>query len=213
MKRLLNRKGFTMVELIVVVGMIAIMLGILIPILSTADARENEAKEYARSFYSNVQELMIDEKLAKTTEGTPLEGQYLLVCAHVTKNDTAYEDIEIYMSYASAPTGFSTLTELSGTTNADPYEDFGEFVTSLRRMLLGNDRDGYFYAVVDKKYRVVSAYFTYAGTDSETVDIAFGLVNDEEFTDDCRVGSNNLLTGAYPDSLCVKGSKMFQLPA
>ena len=70
-KRLIKKQGFTLVEMIVVVAIIGILLGIVIPMFNTNDAIIRAAKEKARAFYSNVQELMVDEKLA----GTELPGK------------------------------------------------------------------------------------------------------------------------------------------
>ena len=226
MKRLLKRNGFTTVELIVVVAVMAVLLVVVIPLLSSGNARETEAKEYARSFYSNVQELMVDEKLAKTA--FPAGANYLLVCAEVEEQDVDFDDITIYMSHAASSTSFGTLTKLVDTSpNVDAdgdgvddkfeltgttYDGFGEFVTSLRKMLLTNDKYGCFFAVVDNKYRVVSAYFAFTGNDSDTADTIFGKVKGGTFTADARLGSDNILVGSWPEELCEKGKTMFQMP-
>ena len=226
MKRLLKRNGFTTVELIVVVAVIAILLAAVIPLLSSGNARETEAKEYARSFYSNVQELMVDEKVAKTA--FPAGSNYILVCAEVEEQDVNFEDISIYMAHAASPTSFGTLTklvdtspdvdadgdgvddkfELTGTT----YDGLGEFVSSLRKMLLTNDRYGCFFAVVDNKYRVVSAYFVFTGNEDDTADDIFTKVNGGTFSADARLGSDNILVGSWPEELCERNKIMFQLP-
>ena len=50
-----NRKGFTIVELSIVVAVIAILAAVMIPVFSniTADARLAAARQNAKSIYSN----------------------------------------------------------------------------------------------------------------------------------------------------------------
>ena len=207
MKKLLTRNGFTLVELIVVIAIMSILLAIAIPFFSTADARKSEAVDYARSFYSNVQELMIDEKLAKNE----LPGEYTLVCAYVNKRMNDYSSIKIYMSY-SGGVAFPTPKLLEDTTpyddkvvldNMDDYKAYEELATSLRRLLLGNERTGAYIAVVDSKYRVESAYFVNALNDSEDFETIFAAVNGSKFSENCVV--NDRFAGAWPEEMASRG--------
>ena len=213
MKKLLNKKGFTLVELIVVLSLMAIMLAIVIPMLSTTDARKNEVREYARAFYSNVQELMIDEKLAKN----PLpcgDSGYVLVCAQVDENDSTYDGVKVWMSFASDPSAFTgNLQELADTDSTKDgvqlaggtYQPFEEFVNSLRKLLLGNERTGWYYAIVDSKYRVVSTYFVEgAGSD-------FNTVKNAAFDSENIIGET--YAGAWPEELAEKDKPMFTFPS
>ena len=213
MKKILNKKGFTLVEMIVVIAIMGIMLAIVIPMLSTSDARQNEVKEYARSFYSNVQELMIDEKLAKN----PLpcgDSGYVLICAEVDRDDTTYDGVKVWMSFASDPSGFSgNLQEMEDTDltkdgvqlASGTYSPFEEFVNSLRRLLLGNERTGWYYAVVDSKYRVVSTYFV-EGADSD-----YEAVKNASFDSVNVIGDQ--YAGAWPEALADSGTQMFTIPS
>ena len=221
MKKLLKRSGFTMVELIVVIAIMGLMLAIVIPLLSTTDARRNEVREYARSFYSNVQELMVDEKLADTT----LMGKYTLICAQVNENKTDYSGIQLYMSYSD---NIDTLTAttptlLADTNNSDdmvqlaagsPFKAYEEFASSLRKLLIGNERSGVYFAVVDDKYRVVSTYFVEAKTADELFDSIFTDARSNTFSAECTLGkdSDTRYTGAWPEDLAQTGKKLFIAP-
>lgn len=191
MRRLLRKQGFTMVELLVVVAIIGIMLGIVVPLLTTSSAREREAKEKARAFYSNVQELMMDEKLS----GTPLSGNdYTLIYATVSPQPgtNAAPSIKIYTAGADHIADFEptvTLTEIAAG------DDLEEFSKSLKKLLSSNDQeiDVYYYAVVDSKYRTVVTYYSQG---------KFEDIARQSFSSECRVGSGNILTGAYPYYQC-----------
>ncbi len=52
------RKGFTMVELIVVIAILAVLMAILVPMLTTKKARIQEANTTARDFYTALQSIM-----------------------------------------------------------------------------------------------------------------------------------------------------------
>lgn len=54
MKKLLNKKGFTLIELIVVIAILAILAGILIPSITGYISQATEAKNSAnaRSYYT-----------------------------------------------------------------------------------------------------------------------------------------------------------------
>ena len=225
MKKLLNKKGFTIVELITVVALLGVMLAILIPMLSTTDARKNEVREYARSFYSNVQELMVDEKIANNPLPEVVDGtaKYFLICAEVDENVTDYSGVKIYMSNATLkpignnPIMFNSPDLLADETNDDDkvvissgmYKNYAEFATSLRKLLLGNERTGWYYAVVDTNYRVVSAYFV-EGADSDFDAVKGG----KTFSSDnvVNAGGTDQYAGAWPEELSERGKVVFQLP-
>lgn len=58
LQRIKAKKGFTMIELIVVIVIIAIMMAMILPSLSTERARIDEAKATARDFYAAIQTTM-----------------------------------------------------------------------------------------------------------------------------------------------------------
>lgn len=72
MKKILTKKGFTLIELIVVIAILAILAAILIPSLTNYLAKATQAKDQsnARSFYSAV----VLEVATLTT--APANGDY-----------------------------------------------------------------------------------------------------------------------------------------
>lgn len=217
MKKLLNRKGFTLVELIVVIAMMAVLLAILVPIFSTADARKDEAKDYARSFYSNVQELMTDERVSKNTFFNATGGtgaKYLLVCAEVDERVTTTDGVKVSLAVANnepaagSPVAFSAPSSVDGNAS---YAAFDEFAGSLQKLLAGGSKSGYYFAVVDSKFRVVSTYFANTLPDDTDLNSVWdGGLNNASFTAFYIIGER--IVGAWPESLCDKGVQMFAMP-
>lgn len=233
-KRLIKKQGFTLVEMIVVVAIIGILLGIVIPMFNTNDAIIRAAKEKARAFYSNVQELMVDEKLA----GTKLPGENagdinIIYVKLEIPSDSTVCDADIYMLKKTAGvTGTNILSSpiakcrtntdindsenvfhaQTGSNDWNKNNEWKEFAYSLYKILRISDIDGnyadsgkqtaYFYAEVDNKYRVVTAYYSLGD-----VEKAVGKSFDRE----CYVKPDSgdlILTGAYPYDKCASGKTM-----
>ncbi|MGN0669531.1 MAG: type II secretion system protein [Oscillospiraceae bacterium] len=57
MRRFLGKKGFSLLELVVVIAIIGVLLGMIVPTLSSRDANKNESILAARDFYSAAQNL------------------------------------------------------------------------------------------------------------------------------------------------------------
>ena len=213
MKRLLNKKGITLVEIIVVIAIIGIMTAIVVPLLSNTSSYEKEAMENARAFYSNVQQAMVQEKFAKTLlndSSTETDNkEYTLIYAEVKTNTADGTDCTIKIGFTddslksdrtTEPT-FTALTEYSNKTDT-----LYEFSNTLKKMLSANQHDGYFYAIVDSKYRVVSTYYSiYADYDK---------MYKNTFSADFRVSDadGEYIAGAYPYNLLNNGSKVFVDP-
>ena len=232
MKRLLSKKGMTLVELIVVIAIIAILMAIIIPIFSTSSSYEKEARENARAFYSNVQQILVDEKFKGTVlskksiidkeETAKDNDKYTLIYAVVDENATDANDrIIIKVAFQNAEieedspgykiktfgdeSSFHTIDTEDKTDKKD--EDvLKEFGKSLKKLLSANNDSCYYYAIIDNKYRVASTYYSrYADYDS---------LNGNKFSKDERVtnGSEEFIVGAYPYNLCVEEQDIFRNP-
>lgn len=58
LQRQKSKKGFTIVELIVVIAIIAVLIAVVVPILNNENSRKKEANAAAKDFYSAVQMVM-----------------------------------------------------------------------------------------------------------------------------------------------------------
>jgi prepilin-type N-terminal cleavage/methylation domain-containing protein len=104
-KKIKNRKGFTLIELIVVIAILAVLAAIIIPTVSSNIARANEARDLAnaRSVYAQVAIDVISNppgagSYAATGEPTGVECRYSVAAGG---NITGFE--------CETPTGFHNL--------------------------------------------------------------------------------------------------------
>ena len=204
MKKLLKKQGFTLVELIVVIAIMALLLAILIPSLSTQQSFEQEVRENARAFYSNIQELMVDEKLNGTvlnTGSATENSKYTLIYAEVKLPNTATAQTDVSVIFGSNISEIRSGTPANVNDEDNPIEKLQEFAGSLNKLLRASDNEGYYYAVVDDKYRVVYTYY------SQYVD--FDALKVATFERDYVVkanGEENYL-GAYPFYMNLSSDK------
>ena len=87
MKKLLNKKGFTLIELIVVIAILAILAMILIPSLTGYIAKATEAKDAAnaRSLYSKTQlDLAIGKSITSPVTATGISCAFTTTTADLT---------------------------------------------------------------------------------------------------------------------------------
>lgn len=187
--QLRNKKGFTFVELIVVLAIIAIMLGVLIPLLSVNQALEDEIKDYAKAFYSNVQELLMDEK----AQGNPLPAtgtDFVSVVSFSLVSVTVYGDGSAPVIKFGKLSDYGSLPTIDPTSAADPWGEFAKGLTKLEKY---NGKDLFYTAIVDCKYRVVKTYCSL----KECTEI-WGV----PFSDNYYVGTDKILTASYPRTYC-----------
>lgn len=197
MKRLWAKKGFTLVELIVVIALIALLIAIVIPLLNTGSAYESDARDKAQAFYSNVQEAMTEERVNDKDDGEM--DTVKVVCANVKGANTAEN------SYGSlADVDIYVIDQGAASLPADPIDkedssqQWAELANTVEKLLSTTDVSGWFYAVVDTKYRVVCAYFVRSPL------ATYEKINGNKFSSECHVKfeydgkQQEAYMGAYP---------------
>lgn len=234
MRRLIqlrNKKGFTLVELIVVLAMIGVLTAIILP-LSLNAGKPQAAVSKAKSFYFGSQRILIQYRAdAPEKESGFLSyekggmsytigsGDYLYICAVATKGKGF---TELKLAKLEAPSDGSAANTAQGynqfqfaasmiETSADHelLDRFNTFST--------DEEEGYYFALVDDQCRVVMTYWSEAEIEdfSKSTDTAAAYTKSTiEPTDNYYV--DGYLIGAYPERYSMLGYTMFSevdLPA
>lgn len=117
MKKLNNKKGFTLMEMLIVVAIIAVLVAIAIPVFNGALTKSKEAADVAniRAYYAELQIKAIDE--GKTAVSTAADG-----AAFVKEMEDANYDI-VYDTKVKYDNGTITYeaTKLADKNGAKTY--------------------------------------------------------------------------------------------
>ncbi|MCL1902942.1 MAG: type II secretion system GspH family protein [Oscillospiraceae bacterium] len=204
-KGLYGKRGFTLIEMIIVVSIIAIMSAVAVPnfIMSQRRAEANRQNENARGFYFALQSMLLN-----TMEDDNTESEFFLTIDGVTRRRSSpivkfpsniapiaeQSGLEFYLFATMDNDGtFSTAT-LGKSAAASDIAEFpssgstndGIFGTMLDEILgyMANDGEvGYYYAMFDSQFRVAMVYYSKFATPAVVSAAAYDF------------GSNNLIGG------------------
>lgn len=190
-QKLKAKKGFTLVEMIVVIAIIGVLLMLIVPALTSSDV-PSAGKGYAKDFYYAAQNFASRQRLSGT--GT-LSGDgisslnYIILYADVAageKGQITDEDCGL----AVKGVGQSKLADM---THADQIAFVDSFRRTMNERLTDTAYDGTFYAVIDDHYRISATYWTDGGWDE---------VDSQSFTDNC-VLSTGVYACSFPTQFCM----------
>ena len=117
----MNKKGFTLIEMLVVIAIIAILVAIVIPVVGSSTTKARAATDAAnlRSAQAALQIAVLNSKLEADTEGTPSEFEALTG----TKAPVAKSNGAGTFAYTISETGTVTVSFGTGE-NAQTIEYF-----------------------------------------------------------------------------------------
>lgn len=221
-----NKKGFTMVELIVVIGIIGILTAIILPASLNA-GKPQEAQAKAKSFYFGSQRILIQYRADAPDKdsgyftyeygestATIGKGDYLYIAA---KAEQGKGFTEIRLSNLQAPSEDVAANTAQGYVGMQTYALMDE--TSADHKLLDSfntfstdDDYGYYYALVDDQCRVIMTYWT--GYE-EIGDLSKATDDSAAFTKTTVVTTgdyyvDSYIIGAYPERYAFDDMTLFK---
>lgn len=187
-RRMLSKKGFTMVELLVVIAIIGILAAMVIPNLLTSDV-PTKGKAYAKAYYFAGQEFFSRMKVADDISSPsnqfldPTLGDSYFYTTVNSHGDVVESGIVGYDG-SGVPDSMTNSTTFATSAALAPRKQIvKEFAEYMSKNLAECDYEGTYYLVVDKYYRVQVAYWSDA-TISELRSVSSTL----SYIDDNNVG-------------------------
>ena len=220
LQRQRNKKGFTMVELIVVIAIIAVLSAIVLVGINNRDSKIKSASSSAESFFAAAQLALTraqltersivdyadaDVKYIEYTGGAnTTNGKYLFMEAQFSQNGMVGLHLE------------NTFNGLMGRTDAmTAMTDLEAYLGSNINEYLNGNYDGYFYCAADSNFKVLFAHF--CSSRLPAFDAGTQTLSDFRDTmmimDGC-VQSTGAILGSWSDSYIMPddGQYVFDLP-
>ena len=123
----MNKKGFTLIEMLVVIAIIAILVAIVVPTVASATEKAKEAAD-AANIRSAVAEVTIKgleteadysaKVKMKQSDGFKTLGTDATICGIAASNDTVFKKSEVVVAY-DAETGKVTISDVEANAGAE----------------------------------------------------------------------------------------------
>ena len=124
----LNKKGFTLAELLIVVAILAVLVAISIPILNSQLEKSRDAVSVAniRAAYAQVQTCVLtgsegqtDVTFTPAATGDKVAGTYAVACAIKSQKDNEWSGLAAELPFTAPTDDGTTKTTITFTVDAD----------------------------------------------------------------------------------------------
>lgn len=201
--RLRAKKGFTMVELIIVIAIIGILMALILPTIFRDD-KPTKAKGYAKAYYYTVQDFMskkriTDSPVTSKAHFPELIGEFAFYTT-VDKSGHAVESGLIALTGAFSASSARPCDDIESGAITIPHAPFRELIIDFGRYMENyvttTEFAGTFYAIVTEEFVVKGAYWA----DGDIGEISSAGNTNLVFSDD-NLLSSGYVCCAYPTEL------------
>ena len=190
--RLKSKKGFTIVELVVIIAIIGVILAMVLPNVFTSD-KPAKGNAMAKDFFYKAQDAMTIAKIAYP-EAFKSYSSGVTYYVDLHDNDS---DGEIDFT-----TGILSGTSFTTVTGDDAVKALDKFTDCCKNYFVDIDKmNGLVFVKVNEKFAVQSCYWV-----GVTKDEFAGLPADMELDDDNYI--DGYYCGAYPGKNVLKGETL-----
>lgn len=187
-RRCMNKKGFTMVELIIVIAIIGVLMALILPNVFKSDVPV-KAKGYAKDYFFVAQEFFSRQKLA--ADPNPANSPFGDSGGVTTLRDitfyTEFDRSGQIVSNGVLPFGNTNMVDsdtFQGTGAIEPLRNLvAAYDTYMDQYLTVGEGAGYLYCTVDDNYRVQVTYWS-----EENIEDLIAADSTLTFNDDSLIG-------------------------
>lgn len=204
-KRIRNKKGFTIVELIVIMAIMGIILAMVLPTVFTSD-KPARGNAMAKDFFYKAQDVMSVSKIANPSGVGSGKNFYAVLnkTGKVVETGTYNGDFNAF----DKDTYQNTYKPGSTSTPTDAEKTLNRFNECCENYFVDTDgMGGIVFVKVDEHFAVQSCYWVGA-----TGDTAADIESSFKKLSDLVVDNNNIIgdfyCGSFPGALVDKGATL-----